>query len=178
MFYLKLELEKVNNILTKELNNKNEIIIKLTNELNSEKEKNAKLNNELNSYRNNINELNSQINSLKSELNSKNTEINNLINSSNNKLNNIQKSNLEQINPGEKIMAINFISTDKKVVYCVPCKNTDIFVKLEETLYDKYPEYKDCNTYFTVNGNIIKRFKSMEENKIENSNEILLNINE
>ena len=173
----KLELNKENN-LNKELNNNNEIIIKLKNELKLEKEKNIKLNNELNTYKNKINDLNSQINSLKLELNSKNIEINNLINSYNNKINNLSKSNLDYINPGEKIMAINFISTDHKVNYCLPCKNTDIFVRLEEKLYNEYPEYKDFNTYFTVSGNIVKRFKSMEENQIKNSNVILLNIYE
>ena len=158
--------------------NLNEIIIKLKNEIKLEKEKNIKLNNELNSYKNIINELNSQINSLKLQLNSKNIEINNLINSYNNKINNLSKSNLDYINSGEKIMAINFISTDHKVNYCLPCKNTDLFVRLEEKLYNEYPEYKDFNTYFTVSGNIVKRFKSMEENQIKNSNVILLNIYE
>ena len=110
------------------------------------------------------------------ELNLKNLEINNLTDSFN-KLN-MSKSNLESCKPGEKIIAINFITADYKVSYCLPCKNTDLFVKLEDQLYDKYPKYKDFNTYFTVGGNIVKRFKSMEENKINNSDEILLNIYE
>ena len=143
-----------------------------------------KLNNELNLYKNKINDLNSQIKSLQLQLDSKNIEINNLINSYNNKLNNLSKSNsniksnLDYINPGEKIMAVNFISTDHKVSYCLPCKNTDIFVRLEEKLYAEYPEYKDFNTYFTVGGHTIKRFKSLEENQIKSSNVILLNIYE
>ena len=75
-------------------------------------------------------------------------------------------------------MAINFISVDSIINYCIPCKNVDIFVRLEEKLYDEYPKYKDLNTYFTVNGKIIKRFKSIQDNKINSGNVILLNIYE
>ena len=73
-------------------------------------------------------------------------------------------------------MAIQFISTDSKVNLPLPCKNTDIFVRLEEQLYNEYPEYKDVNTFFTINGNTIKRFKTLDENNIKNTNVILLNI--
>ena len=75
-------------------------------------------------------------------------------------------------------MAIQFNSTDQKINYAIPCKNTDIFVKLEEKLYNEYPEYKDFNTYFTVKGALIKRFKSMQENNIKSSDVILLNVYE
>ena len=75
-------------------------------------------------------------------------------------------------------MTIHFISKDGKFNLALPCKNTDIFVRLEEKLYNEYPEYKDVNTYFTVGGNIVKRFKTMEENNIKNTNAILLNIYE
>ena len=73
-------------------------------------------------------------------------------------------------------MAIHFISTDEKVNLALPCKNTDIFAKLEEQLYNEYPEYKDINTYFTVCGNMVKSFKTLEENKIKKSDSIILNI--
>ena len=48
----------------------------------------------------------------------------------------------------------------------------------EEKLYDEYPEFKEVNTYFTVNGRLIKRFKSMLENNIRDNDKILLNIYE
>ena len=87
------------------------------------------------------------------------------------KLNN---TSLEKINPGEKIIAVNFISADTIVNYCVPCKNIDIFVKIEEKLYDEYPEYKDKETYFICGGNKIKRFRTLEENKITNNSKIMI----
>jgi len=88
------------------------------------------------------------------------------------------QTNLEYINPGEKILAILFNSIDQKVNKAIACKNTDIFVRIEENLYEDYPEYKDVNTYFTVGGKIIKRFKSIQENNIKYSDIILLNIYE
>ena len=58
----------------------------------------------------------------------------------------------------------------------MPCKNTDIISRLEEKLYNEYPKYKDYNTYLTVNGNILKRFKSLNENGIKNGSTIIVNI--
>ena len=87
------------------------------------------------------------------------------------KKNNDQLYNLK---PGEKIYSVNFVSIDQKIGnYSITCKNTDIFVKLEEQLYEDYPEYKDKETFFINNGNKIKRFKSLNENKIK-KNDILM----
>ena len=56
--------------------------------------------------------------------------------------------------------------------YSLPCKNTDLFVRLEEKLNNDYPQLKDKETYFLVNGNRIKRFKTLDENHIK-SNDII-----
>ena len=174
---MKLNEEKIkNNKLTEEINNKQNIINQLLNELNSEKQKNFKLNNQIQNYINMNNQLSNKINSLQLDLNSKVMEIQNLKNKIN--YSNSPSSNINYILPGEKILAINFISTDHKVNFALACKNTDAFVKLEQQLYDEYPQYKEVNTYFTVGGNIIKRFKSLQENKIKNHDSILLNIYE
>ena len=55
-------------------------------------------------------------------------------------------------------------------------KNSDLISRLEEELYNEYPEYKEYNTYLTVNGSIVKRFKTLEENKIKKGDAILVNI--
>ena len=86
-----------------------------------------------------------------------------------------KNSNLDFINPGEKILCIHFKSMDQKVDLAIPYKNTDIFASLEEQLYENYPEYKETNNFFTCNGKVINRFKSLEENRIKNSDKILLN---
>ncbi len=52
--------------------------------------------------------------------------------------------------------------------YAVVCKNTDLFVRLEEKLYNEYPQFKNYETYFEVKTKRIKRFKTLDENKIKN----------
>ena len=52
--------------------------------------------------------------------------------------------------------------------YAVVCKNTDLFVRLEEKLYNDYPQFKNYETYFEVKTKRIKRFKTLDENKIKN----------
>ena len=117
-----------------------------------------------------IDNLKSQV----QDLNSQNLKLNDEI--KNTKI--IGKSNLDYISPGEKILSIHFKSTDQKIDLSVPCKNTDIFVRLEEKLYEEYPEYKEYNNFFTCNGLVINRWKSLEENKIKNSDKIMLNNND
>ena len=68
---------------------------------------------------------------------------------------------------------MNFISGDNIINYCIPCKNVDIFVRIEEKLYDEYPEYKDKETYFICGGNKIKRFRTLEQNNINNNSKIM-----
>ena len=49
------------------------------------------------------------------------------------------------------------------------CKNTDLFVKLEERLYNDFPKYKNYQNFFMVNVKGILRFKTIEENGIKNN---------
>ena len=78
---------------------------------------------------------------------------------------------LTTIKPGEKIYTINFISMGREEIghYSLSCKNTDIFVRLEERLYKDYPQFKNYETFFEVKTRRIKRFKTLEENKIKNN---------
>ena len=79
------------------------------------------------------------------------------------------------INPGEEVMAVNFTSCENDINCPMPCKNTTLVSRLEEKLYNDYPRYKDFPTYLTVNGTIVSRFKTLEENGIKNGNSILVN---
>jgi len=117
------------------------------------------LNNQINNYLNQIQFLQNQINNC-----NPNNLNNNLIN------NNYVISS----KPGEKILSINFVSNGFQGImnYSLPCKNTDLFVRLEEKLNNDYPELKDKETYFLVNGRKIKRFKTLDENHI-NSNDVI-----
>ena len=53
--------------------------------------------------------------------------------------------------------------------YAMACKNTDLFIKLEERLYNDFPKYKNYQTFFKVDVKGILRFKTIEENGIKNN---------
>ena len=67
-----------------------------------------------------------------------------------------------------------FKSNDGKIDYSIPCKDSTTFVKMEEKLYDEYPEYKETDNFFLVNGNRVKRFKTIKENQIKNGKPVIL----
>ena len=62
--------------------------------------------------------------------------------------------------------------------YNLICKNTDLFINLEERLYKDFPKFKDYNTFFRVNGKGVKRFKSIGDNNIKNNDVISIFIND
>ena len=133
-------------------------------QLNEEKNKNQ-------TYINTMNTLNVQLSLVQKQLNDeKNKNKNNFHNM------NQQNKNREitYINPGEKIMTINFVSQGNQDItnYSLACKNTDLFVRLEEILYQDYPKFKDYETFFEVRTKRIKRFKTIEENDIRSGDVI------
>ena len=86
-------------------------------------------------------------------------------------------NNPYQLLEGEKLLSVIFVSLDQKIHYSCICKNTDKFNKLESILYEKYPEYSESENLFYVNGNKINKYKSLEFNKIKNSDIIILKNN-
>ena len=52
--------------------------------------------------------------------------------------------------------------------------SNDTLVKFEELFYNEYPQYKEHNTYLTINGNSVKGFKTIEENGIKQGNVIIV----
>ena len=174
--------ENSNNQKDNEIEKLKKEIIKLNNENSSLKDENQRLKNEnqrlkseLNNNIQNLKKYESEINKLNLALTNKNNEINNLNNEMKNLQLNGNKKILVDIN---ELLNITFKSIDQKVDISFTCQKNDRFVRIEEKLYDEYPEFKELNTYFTVNGRVIKRFKSMLENDIRNNDKILLNIYE
>ena len=51
-------------------------------------------------------------------------------------------------------------------------KKTDNFAKIEASLYEYYPKFKETENYFLVNGKKVNKHKTFEENKI-NDNDLL-----
>ena len=78
---------------------------------------------------------------------------------------------------GEHLISVKFISVDQNITnFIAVAKNTDSFSRLEEKLYKEYPEYKDTENYFLVNGNKINRHKTLEENRIKNNDTVTLTV--
>ena len=117
---------------------------------------------------NKITILESQLNKLILEL--QNYKSNNNLKISNSYFNDLILPAL----PGEKIMTLIFNSQGIQYIcnYGLACKNTNLFVRLEEILNNNFPELKKHDTYFMVNTRRIKRFLTLEENKIKNNDMI------
>ena len=172
----------------KEISNNNEIE-KLKRELEDEKKKNKKLqdtinqlkkehNIEIEKYKSNLKKQIEKNKELEKLLEEKNKEINNYIFKLNNSGNNDQQ--LVSFKTGDKIMVVLFMTQGNQDIinYGMPCKSSDLFVRLEERLYHDFPKYRNYETFFMVNTKRILRFKSLDENNIKNNDIISLFINE
>ena len=80
-----------------------------------------------------------------------------------------------ELNEGEKLMSLVFISVDQKFHCSIICKNSDKFNHIENKLYEDYPEYSEFDNIFTVNGKKIIKSKNLDENKIRHNDVIILN---
>ena len=100
---------------------------------------------------------------MEKELNNKNEELNKLI----------KKFGVRNIN--EKSFNIKFESSIDNINFTIKCNDGDSIVKLEEEVYNKYPQFKEFITYLTCNGFPIKRFKTIKDNNIKENNVILIN---
>ena len=112
--------------------------------------------------------LEKQLKKLELELQS--NKSNNIININNNNLFDL----IRPLGTGEKIMTVIFNSQGTQYVcnWSLACKKSNLFVRLEEILNNDFPELKKHDTYFEVNTRRIKRFLTLEENKIKNNDMI------
>ena len=140
---LQNELNKANKIIEQQKNT----IINLQNQLNNLNNYNNI--NLIQSYQNIINKKEQEINKLKLELQNNNPHIKKYF----------------DIN---KMMAVNFISTNSELHFAVPCIDNNTFAEVEEKLYKQFPEYRETNNTFLANGQPVLRFKTIKENKIGN----------
>ena len=158
------EEKKKNNIL-------NNRIVELENELAKEKKININLNNIINQLKNKSKDLNSIQNSkefLFENLIEKEKEIKEL------------KTKLSrfpfELNEGDKLISLNFTSSNQEIHYSIICKNNDFFNNVENKLYEHYPKYSETENYFIVNGKKINRYKRLNEINIKSNDIIVLNI--
>jgi len=81
------------------------------------------------------------------------------------------------LNDGDKLMSLIFTSADQVIHHSIICKNNELFINVENRLYDEgFSEYKESENFFTFNGLKINKNKTVEENNIKNSDVIILNI--
>ena len=66
-----------------------------------------------------------------------------------------------------QIRVIQFISDDHSLICGINCLPSDTFAEVEEKLYKMYPEYRETNNVFQVDGRGILRFKTIAENNIQ-----------
>jgi len=71
-------------------------------------------------------------------------------------------------------LVVTFISDDLSINYRFICLRNDNFSRLEEKLYQEYPELSYKNIYFIVRGNLINRSLTIKENKINNGDRIII----
>ena len=154
---LKNEVQNTNQIIMQQ----NLTITNLQNQLNSINN-NTNNNQNIIKLQNMIMQKDQEIISLKNELLNKEKEISILKNNNSSYI-------------GGKSFAISFESIDSRLKYPIVCRNNTTIARLEEEVYNAFPDYKECNTYLTCNGETLKRFKTIEENKIKQGNVILVN---
>ena len=54
----------------------------------------------------------------------------------------------------------------QRINHTIICKNKTKFHEIEGLLYEKYPEYTNCENFFMFNGLTINRWKTLEDNGI------------
>ena len=145
---------------------------KLKRQLNEEKSKNLKLTNENKNLKKQIFALNDKIKKLEEMQ----------INQDKLKFNKSIKQNdflVHKMKPSEQLLNVTFITsgTNGLINYQLICKNTELFVRLEERFYNDFPQFKEYDLFFKNNNKKIKRFKTLEENNIKNKDVINIFIN-
>ena len=139
--------------------------------INSLKQENIDINKKLEKE---IIKLKSNMRQLENELDRKNNTIQDYILEINSLKEN--KNQITSIKPGEKIFPVLFITQGNHDIfnYTMTCKNTELFVRLEERLYEDFPQFKKMETIFMVDARRILRFQTLDENNIKRNDIISL----
>ena len=141
------------------------------------------LENKVNILENNIKEIEIRLNEKPNIISEQ--KLNQLGNNSNNNNNEFKKilELKDQINqlksyilsPGEKLISIKFVSCDQNINFSSYVKVNDNFTKIENILYNNYPNYREIENYFIANGKKINKYKTIEQNGIKDNDIITLN---
>ena len=173
--------------IKKEINNMNKNMnnnLNLEDNINDGNNNISNLKHELDESKKTIEEQKNIINDLRNQLNEKNlslennkTMIQSLRNVISNKENEIYQLKCGLNNNFQNNFNLNFIIQEEQKNYSIPCNSNDIFAKIEEKLYEIFPEYRETENYFLFKGRKILRFKSIFENQIQNDSPVLMIVN-
>ena len=145
----------------------------MENEVKNEKDKNKLLEQNINNLKKELNEEINKKKYLEKSIEMKDININELNKIIVEKEKKISRFPFE-LNEDEKLMSVIFTSFDENFYCSIICKNTDRFDTIENKLYDAYSEYSETENYFTINGKRINKVKTLEYNKIQNNDLIIL----
>ena len=120
-------------------------------------------------YSNNTNINNNNAN-ISNNNNTKNKDISNI--TTNDDGDKTKDDNLEKNK--EKPIAVNFYSLDQKIHFPMVCYSSDIFSSVVNKLCIEFPELKHKNILFIHNGDVKNTSITIEQNKIKNGENILL----
>lgn len=109
-------------------------------------------------YKKIIEEKNKEIEELKNEIN---------------KLKNNKDEDKKIID--ESIITINFTPINQQNFCSIHCYSSDVFAKIENKYYEAHPEFRETDNFFVVNGQKIKRFKTIKDNSINDGDTIIMN---
>ena len=84
----------------------------------------------------------------------------------------LDKKNKE-INDLRNIISISIVSIDRSLFEIIKCYKTDCFSTFEDKFYQKYEKYLETENYFILNGNLIKKHLTINENNIKDRDKIL-----
>ena len=94
-----------------------------------------------------------------------------------NQLGTLSKSNKKiRMYERDDMLSVNFVCTDPKIEYAIPCVKNDIFAEVEEKLYKEFPECRETNNIFLYKNNTILRFKTISQNNIIDGYPVYLKI--
>jgi chromosome segregation ATPase len=123
-----------------------------------------------------IDSLNSEIIDMRAKYDFNNKKIVNLMDEIKQKENELKKLNFiitkfsKELNP----INIKFKTSNSSKEYKIICYYSEIFLNVEEKLYQSFPELRKKNNLFLFNGNTIEKEKSIILNEINNSSVILI----
>ena len=181
---IELDTEKINNIISANNNIKDTINgIKIQIE-------NIIQNNTINLINAQLKNINLILNTLDEDLKKNNKVLENLFDNNDRKINDkIENNSMNELEINETenyslkkkkkyysndIISIRIVTPYEDLDEIIECSKNDIFTTVEKKLYRKYEKYKNTENNFLLNGSIINRFRTINENKIEDGDKIIL----